>query len=251
MAQEMYSLMGSIASKLWKTEVLVDDKSIRTYVPKTKPYSEKVLDSMLKQYGMVYIKPDLGTGGSGVIRVEKSGETYRYQHQTTVRKFYTLGSLHRAIMKATKKRSYLIQRGIDLLRHDGRAFDIRVMVQKNKSSKWETTGVIGRLGNPDKIVTNVCKGGVSKSVPSLLKHHVGHVNKYMDRLREIGCKSGVQLSKKFSNLNELGLDIGIDDDHNLWILEVNTRPAIYGFKALKDKRIYEKIARLQKAYLNK
>jgi glutathione synthase/RimK-type ligase-like ATP-grasp enzyme len=240
--------MGSVASKLLKTKVLVANKTICSCVPDTKPYSEKVLDSMLKQYRMVYVKPDLGTGGRGVIRVEKSGETYRYQLQTTVRKFYTLGSLHRAIMKATQKRTYLIQRGIHLLRHEGRAFDIRVMVQKNQSGKWETTGVIGRLGHPDKIVTNVCKGGVSKSVPSLLKHHVGHVNKYMERLREIGYKSGFQLSNTFSSLNELGLDIGIDDDHDLWILEVNTRPAIYGFKALKDKRIYEKIARLQKAY---
>lgn len=73
--------MGSVASKLLKTEVLIADKTIRNQVPDTKPYSKTELDSMLKQYRMVYVKPDAGTGGRGIIRVEKSREGYRYQIQ--------------------------------------------------------------------------------------------------------------------------------------------------------------------------
>jgi hypothetical protein len=63
--------------------------------------------------------------------------------------------------KLTKSSPYVVQRGIHLLRQSGRSFDLRIMVQKNPKGEWETTGVIGRLGDPKKIVTNVCKGGTS------------------------------------------------------------------------------------------
>ncbi|MFC9709454.1 YheC/YheD family protein [Paenibacillus sp. NPDC056933] len=36
----------------------------------------------------------------------------------------------------------------------------------------------------------------------------------------------------------MGLDVGIDQNLHPWILEGNPQPAIYGFKTLKDKRIY-------------
>lgn len=49
------------------------------------------------------------------------------------------------------------------------------MVQKNLEGQWETTGIIGRVGHLAKIVTNVCKGGVSKPVEVLLKEHVTDV----------------------------------------------------------------------------
>ncbi|SFE92852.1 YheC/D like ATP-grasp [Paenibacillus algorifonticola] len=131
---------------------------------------------MLNKYKMVYVKPNRGTGGKGIIRVEMLGQgSYKYQLNTVTRTFNSINSMTNSIHKKTKSEKYVIQHGIHLLRHNNRLFDLRIMVQKNPKGKWETTGVIGRLGHPKKIVTNVCQGGNSKPIDVLLKKHITDV----------------------------------------------------------------------------
>ncbi|GED73141.1 hypothetical protein BRE01_68430 [Brevibacillus reuszeri] len=240
--------MGSVASKWNKTLVLLRNKELSQNVPSTKWYSKSTLKAMLERYKMVYVKPNTGTGGSGVMRVEKSGGHYKYQLKTTARTFKSFDSLASFIDKKKKNRSYIIQRGVNLLQYNGRSFDLRVMVQKNPKGKWETTGVIGRLGHPKKIITNVCKGGSSKPVELLLGKNVNNLSQCKQRLRSLGTRTARQLNSAYKNLKEIGLDVGVDRYLKEWVIEVNTRPAIYGFKSLKDKSIYQKILRYQKIY---
>jgi hypothetical protein len=99
-----------------------------------------------------------------VIRAQKVGpDQYKYQLQTTTKKFTSSDNLINSLELELQDSSFVIQRGIHLLRHNKRLFDLRIMVRKNLEGQWETTGIIGRLGHPAKIVTNVCKGGVSKT----------------------------------------------------------------------------------------
>ncbi|WP_053377791.1 YheC/YheD family protein [Paenibacillus sp. FJAT-27812] len=240
--------MGSVASKWKKTESLLQDKKLRGNVPMTKRYSNLTLKAMLDSYSMVYVKPNTGTGGSGVMRVEKLTEGYKYQLLTTTRKFTSFRSLAKSISRRTKDRSYLIQRGIHLLKYKGRSIDLRVMVQKNVKGKWEPTGEIGRIGHHAKIVTNVCKGGTSKPVEMLLESRVDDMKAFKQKLRRLGLQTAYQLNRTFKSLNEIGMDVGVDRKLKLWIIEVNTRPAIYGFKSLRDKSVYKKICRYQKRY---
>ncbi|MNO08528.1 hypothetical protein D3C81_2312260 [compost metagenome] len=57
-----------------------------------------------------------------------------------------------------------------------------------------------------------------------------------------------QLARRFPNLKEIGLDIAIDEQHQIWILEVNTLPALFPFKSLENKDIYKKIYRYAVSY---
>jgi glutathione synthase/RimK-type ligase-like ATP-grasp enzyme len=120
------------------------------------------------------------------------------------------------------------------------------MVQKNLKGKWEPTGEIGRISHHAKIVTNVCKGGTSKPVELLLESKVDDMREFKQKLRHLGLQTAYQLSRTFKSLSEIGIDVGVDRNLKLWIIEVNTRPAIYGFKSLKDKSVYKKICRYQK-----
>jgi hypothetical protein len=240
--------MKGLATKYNVSKSLLANQELRSHVPETKSYRRSVLKSMLDKYNMVYVKPNMGTGGKDVMRVEKLGSTYRYQLQTTTRTFSSFDGVANSIALKTKSCPYVIQRGIHLLRYNRRLFDLRIMVQKNPKGMWETTGIIGRLGHPKKIVTNVCRGGNSKPVEVLLGNHVANVTKYEKRLKNLGYRTALQLNKTFPNVVELGLDIGIDRNLNPWILEANPRPEIYGFKSLKVKSIYNKMCRYQKSY---
>jgi hypothetical protein len=241
--------MVGLITKKNVSNSLVTNKELSGNVPETKLYNKSMLKTMLDRYNMVYVKPNRGTGGKGIIRVEKMARgSYKFQMNTTISMFNSFERMADSINKKTNSEKYVIQQGIHLLCHSNRLFDLRIMVQKNPKGEWETTGVIGRLGHPKKIVTNVCKGGSSKPIEVLLKDHVPNIAEYKKRLKSLGYQAAKQLNKTFPRIKELGLDVGINRNLHPWILEANPQPAIYGFKTLEDKSIYQKIYRYQKAY---
>jgi glutathione synthase/RimK-type ligase-like ATP-grasp enzyme len=237
-----------LLSKLKKTAALLKNEQFKEYVPQTFKMSKATLFEALHTHHMVYIKPDSGMHGIGVIRVEwKNGEIWPYSYQTGLRiyQFSNFPSLYESLRERIKSKSYLVQRGIHLLKYRDRPFDIRVMVQRNKKSHWETTGMIGRVAAPGKIVTNYHSGGMLVSVEKLLSSHLSNEtsNRYVRQLGELGRRAALQLARMYPGLREIGLDIALDNKYHPWILEVNTSPDPYIFRSLKNKKIYEKVIR--------
>lgn len=70
-----------LANKWLKTAALLSDPRIAGHIPATRIYNTSNLHQMLNKYGYVVVKPVVGTGGSGVIKVTKSGSTYRYTYR--------------------------------------------------------------------------------------------------------------------------------------------------------------------------
>jgi hypothetical protein len=87
-----------------------------------------------------------------------------------------------------------------------------------------------------------------KPVEVLLKEHFTDIPAYVKMLKSLGYRTALNLNQSFPKIKELGLDVGIDLNLHPWILEANPRPAIYGFKTLKDKSIYKRICRYQQSY---
>ncbi|MEY9093576.1 hypothetical protein ABH899_002185 [Paenibacillus sp. RC84] len=114
--------MGGYATKQNVSDSLRKHGEISRNVPETRLYSKGTLKKMLDTYKMVYVKPNSGTGGSGVIRVERKEDGYRFQLHTFVEKFRDFDSKATALRRRTKKSPYVIQQGIHLLRHKGRLF---------------------------------------------------------------------------------------------------------------------------------
>jgi hypothetical protein len=242
-----------VFSKWVKTRVLLRDPRIRAYIPETKRLTAATLRRMLARYSMVYIKPIAGTYGNGVIRVEFHRNskkcTYSFQLLKTKRMFRSFPSLFRSILRYKWKTSYLVQKGIPLLMHQGRRFDIRVMVQKNPKKQWETTGMIGRVAHPAKIVTNYHSGGKPTDIRTLLRPYVKNkgLPEYTNILAHVGTTAAAVLGRAYPGVNMVGADIGVDRGLKPWIIELNTNPDPYIFRHLKDKRIYRKVFRYARA----
>ncbi|MFC5650019.1 YheC/YheD family protein [Paenibacillus solisilvae] len=239
-----------IGSKLRKTEAILRNKSLRQFVPKTVRLNRLQLLRMLQQFKMVYVKPVSGTGGNGVMRVEKTAAGYHFQILTRKRSYKSLNAMYSAIQKETRGRGYLIQKGIHLLKYRGRRFDLRIMAQLNLRKRWETTGIIGRVAAPRKIVTNYHSGGTPTPVSRLLGS-LSNKRKYnltIQKLKNMGVTSGRAMKARFPGVCEVGVDVGLDSTLKPWILEVNTRPDPYIFRKLSDPSIFRKIRRYAKAY---
>lgn len=248
-----------IASKWEKTIILNQREQLRPYIPETKKYTFEHLKEMVDKYGLVYVKPDRGTYGNGVMSIEPwkdSLESEDAQQQYKLRfgiqseLYPTLEELHAALSQKIGKSFYLIQRGIRLLTYRRRKFDIRALVQKAPNKNWETTGFIGRVAAQEKIITNYHGGGSVMLIEELLGPYLDSrqfANLYRE-MKQVGILTAVQLSRKFPRLKEIGLDIAIDEDFRIWILEVNTLPALFPFKRMQNKEIYKKIRKYAVAY---
>lgn len=241
-----------VRNKWAKTVVLLQNKQLPEYIPLTKKMNRESLQSTLDRFGMVYVKPVFGAFGKGVIRVEHhpaNDGAYSYQEGTKRVSCATYDELYSKLQHLQNGRPYLVQQGIELLRHHGRRFDIRVMVQKNGSS-WETTGIIGRLAHPLRIVTNYHSGGTPMDHHILMQGHLSEtaLQQFDDQLRRLGVIIADQLQTTYPRLKELGVDIAVDTQKKPWILEVNTYPDPFIFRKLKDKKIFSKIYRYAIAY---
>lgn len=266
-----------VPSKWAKTKVILQNQSLSLYVPDTRKYDLSVLKEMLALYAMVYIKPDRGSFGIGVMRAEqrtvilspsqqktemnttanneeiKQQEAqilYILRYAKTAEVFFSPEELHEALQKRIQNRTYLIQKGIDLLRYQDRPFDLRVLAQKSPSGAWETTGMLGRVAAPQKIVTNYHSGGSILSVNTLLKNYMNpsEILSTITQLKSLGVQIAGQLETTYPGIKEIGLDIAMDQHMNMWLLEVNTLPSIVVFKLFPDKSIYRRIHRYAVAY---
>ncbi|WP_042198243.1 YheC/YheD family protein [Paenibacillus camerounensis] len=261
-----------VSSKWAKTKVILQNRQLAIFIPETRKYSLDHLTELLDIYGTVYIKPDRGTYGIGVMRAERrvvhlspsrhqsddeasvaeDGKpdhleqimyVLRYGKDTEV--YNSAALLDAAILPKLNGRPYLVQQGIDLLKHHDRPFDLRVLTQKTPSGGWETTGMLGRVAAPQKVVTNYHNGGSIFSVEDLFKEHMspGEMAGMIQQLKSLGVRIGAQLETAYPGLKEIGLDVALDQHHDPWLLEVNTLPAIMVFKTFPDKSIYRKIRR--------
>lgn len=235
-----------VRSKWTKTDVLLADPLIREHVPSTQSFQRSNVEQMLNQYEMIYVKPIFGTFGNGVIRIEKkSGISSPFVFQSGKRKyaFTSFSAMYHKLLLVKKKKAYLAQQGIHLLEYSGRRFDLRVMVQKNPHSEWETTGLIGRVAHPRKIITNYHAGGTPMPVTRLLKKYLTEEQLafYQVKLRQLGVDIAKVMERSFPRIKEIGVDIAIDHNLKPWVLEVNTLPDPFLFKRLPSRAVFRRI----------
>jgi len=231
-----------IPSKWAKTKVLNKDSSINKYIPQTSLFSKAELKTYLNRYRVVFIKPDTGSKGIGVLQA-KYNTKYHLNWSTQHKSFRTYKRLFGKLKKKMTNRKYIIQKGVHLLTSDGRPFDFRVMIQQNKAGEWEESGIIGRLASKNKIVTNGAQGATLHPIHTLLGPYLSEteIDGYVSLLYDLGKKTGDKLRKKFPDIWEIGMDVGIDNELKPWIIEVNTRPEYEPLAKLEDKTIYRKL----------
>jgi hypothetical protein len=244
--------LKSVISKFDNAYLLQQDRKTAPHIPVILLLSKKTLHSMLQHFPFVYLKPDNSCQGKGLFRVDRlDQQNYRLRsrdHDLVKEEYNQLDSLWHKIKQLKMKRKYIIQEGINSVTAAGHLFDIRVHLMR-LHGVWEVVGTVARLAPHHRIVTNTYSGGESKEINHLLTAHLNfrdtQVQTMKKHLSDLSLQASKIISASYPDWPEFGLDIGIDQQQQQWIYEINIKPGLLVFKNL-DRDEFHRLSNLRK-----
>lgn len=209
--------------------LLEGSPSLRKHLPYSKAYTKNNMISMINKYHSLYIKPQRGSVGSGIMRIVRlSGDRWSIRSSRgaqTLSKMATLNKVHRYV----GHRLYMIQEGISLSTYQGRPYDIRVSVQRAQGGNWQVTGMVGKIARRGSHVTNVARGGSVKRCDVLFRSGHLPVTATHARVSSVSLRIANYLGRRLNRLADIGLDMGISKAGKIYFIEMNCRDQRYSF----------------------
>jgi hypothetical protein len=194
----------------------------------------------------VYIKPDGGGRGEGVVKVWKSGRTYRYvKVRGKTRTAQSVDALSR--MLGLRRRYHIVQRAIDLARVQGRPFDIRVMMMRDTDRRWTAVGMTAKVAGSGSVITNVARGkGYVLPVETALRRSLGLTDGEIAAKKQEMVRLAAMCTSVCDRVRrewQIGYDLAVDRRGQVWFIEMNPRvPAHSLFR--KQPQVYRRIKEL-------
>lgn len=217
----------------WRIHRLLrPDPEARAYLPAThRLTSFSQVASVLRRYGMVYLKPNGGSKGHGIVKVairrdRRIQVSYRHHHQNYDLTSASWSEAESLIRGAMHRRSYIVQEGLRLARYKGRPFDVRVTLYKNAQGEWLPMGPTAKIAGKGSITTHVANGGRVIHLDRALQHAFGEqAEDVRRRLYKAAVTIAIAVERVTrQQLGELGLDIGISSDGRVALFEANSKP---------------------------
>jgi hypothetical protein len=247
---ELLYLNRPLANKWVIHQLLSKDATIRSHLPDTEEYKGTVpLERFLKKHNVIFVKPVNGTGGRGVIRIEKAGQGMylirgRDKRRAIVKpRRLTLSGIGRWLEHIRLTDRCIMQQGIDLTMQSGRVHDYRLLMQKNDKGEWEATGCAGRVGAARSVTSNLHGGGRAVPMRQLLQTTFGQTKKaevIEAEIASLGIRVVQRLDSHYKEMCELALDVAVDRQGKSWLLETNPKPARDVFRRIGDHEMYHK-----------
>ncbi|CAH2713577.1 Endospore coat-associated protein YheD [Neobacillus rhizosphaerae] len=230
-------------NKLDIYERLQKDPSVTTYLPETHPFTSfSIMETMLSKYGHIFIKPKNGSLGLGVHQVifdKQTGDYYcRYQDDgyiNRLRKFVSLERLFHSVFAHQSLEKMLVQQGISLLRNEKRSIDFRVHTNKDDYGKWQVSAIAAKIAGHGSVTTHARSGGDIKTIAEIFPKE--ECDLYTEKLISTALLLSKSLDRNIEGIiGEIGFDLGIDRNGNVWIFEANSKPgrSIFSHPELKE-----------------
>lgn len=245
-------LNSRLANKFTVQTYLESHPVIAKWLPETHVFrgAESILP-MLRKYTYIYLKPTNGTGGKGILKVGKDGKSNffvlgRNQQRNIIQQsFSSFTSLAPFLNKWVKGSTFLTQQGLDLQWLPGRVTDFRLLVQKNGHGKWSVTGLCGKTGGIHSATSNLHGGGKPTDPEVFFQPFFTLEKRQMlfAECHELGLLVSSFLEKRFGRLVEIGIDLGIDRNGEIWLIEVNPKPGRDLFRQMGDIETYRHAVR--------
>lgn len=250
--KELFTYANSTYTNKWTaTQLFSREECLKKWIPKTLAYSPVNLNSMLKEYSLLYIKPGNGTGGRSILKIERTDKGFHLQGRARnlVKKSAYFKSpasliswLNRWVdQEKIRNGHFMIQQGLDLSLVPERVADTRLLIQKDEKGEWSITGLGVRVGPKGSPTSNLHGGGRPVPFKKVITERFGKekAQSILAECQELAYEVVKTIESYFGSMMEFGLDIGIDVNGQVWLIEVNPKPGREIFKELGQLQLYK------------
>jgi glutathione synthase/RimK-type ligase-like ATP-grasp enzyme len=214
-------------------EHLIHENHLHSYIPDTNLFTKEHLDAFANKYETVFIKPVHGSQGRNIFKLKKENthlilDSSVKLHPANKQILLSFEEIYQHIKPLLNNRIYIIQQGIPLLTYQNRGMDFRVLCHKNQQNTWKATSLVARISAKDEFVSNIARGGEILTPINALKDSmsINDAKVLITEMKELAIETAIIIERKSSGITgELGIDIGIDQEGNPWLIEVNSKPS--------------------------
>ncbi|MCM3709697.1 YheC/YheD family protein [Sporosarcina luteola] len=183
----------------------------------------------LSAFEKVVFKPIDGRKGKGIFFIVQEKGRFVLKGEGTNR-IYEKPQLNGFLKQKLAKETFIVQPYIQSVTKTGQVFDFRLHVQKDGDGEWVITTIYPRIAPQGSIIANINSGGYTNYLDPFLEHEFKedafNIRKKLEFFSLSLAKhlDELQMEKFGEVIDEIGVDVGMDDQLKLWIYEVNWRP---------------------------
>ncbi|MEY9971443.1 UDP-N-acetylmuramoyl-tripeptide--D-alanyl-D-alanine ligase [Lysinibacillus sp. RC46] len=221
----------SIGNKWNVMKRLKEAKEFDKYlIPSEVVENVDLLHKFMAFYKKVVFKPIDGRKGKGIYFISKVGRTnfeVKKDRETT---FCTQSQLDELIRGQLSTGIFIVQPYIQSKTKSGQIYDFRLHVQKNGEGEWVITTVYPRIAPNGSIIPNINNGGFTNYLDPFLEQEFKEDAYDIRRMLEHFSLSlarhldEIQMAQFGEVIDEIGIDVGLDEQRKIWMYEVNWRP---------------------------
>jgi glutathione synthase/RimK-type ligase-like ATP-grasp enzyme len=243
--EEGIPLLARGLSGKWNVQrALIRCEALRKHLPPTAIVREpQTVRDWLERRPAVFLKPHAGTHGKGAARITRCGTAYKAcgrdaRNAPFERRLADDRALAEWVARFTAGRRYLIQPYLRLDDEEGAAIDVRALMQKDGRGHWRLSGMAVRRGQPGSVTSNLHGGGTALPVKPYLEARFGEpaATRILGQLRAAAERIPPVLEQYYGRQAELGIDLGVDRQGQVWIIEVNSKPGRSVFDIIADRK---------------
>ncbi|MGR9047524.1 YheC/YheD family protein [Halobacillus faecis] len=244
---QFYNKKGIGHDKYKMHQIISEDPDLIPFLPETVEASIPNLKKMMNQYDQLILKPSKGSLGGGIMKLSRKGpERWHLSYPVARREWSELtfttymDGVPEVIREAFEKKSYIIQRQIELATYKDKPFDLRIVAQRNHTGNWVVSGMLCKVSpSKDQFVTNISQGGSSLGFDKVLKGHPYlPYKKTTENLSNLTLKLAKHLEKYTDHIADVAFDFALDRSGHPYFIESNFRGR-YGNVKYKGKRYEE------------
>lgn len=221
----------SIGNKWNVMKRLQEAKEFEQYlIPSEIVKDADLFHKFVNYYKRVVFKPIDGRKGKGIYFITKAGAKYFEVRKDSITTTYTKPQLDALIKEQLASGTFIMQPYIQSVTRSGQVYDFRLHVQKNGEGKWVVTTVYPRIAPNGSIIPNINNGGYTNYLDPFLEQEFKEEAYNIRRMLEHFSLSlahhldEIQMTKFGEVIDEIGIDVGLDQNQKIWMYEVNWRP---------------------------
>ncbi|MEY2365976.1 YheC/YheD family protein [Lysinibacillus capsici] len=221
----------SIGNKWNVMKRLKEAKEFEQYlIPSEIVKDADLFHKFVNYYKRVVFKPIDGRKGKGIYFITKAGAKYFEVRKDSTTTTYTKPQLDALIKEQLASGTFIMQPYIQSVTKSGQVYDFRLHVQKNGEGKWVVTTVYPRIAPNGSIIPNINNGGYTNYLDPFLeqefKEEAYNIRRMLEHfsLALAHHLDEIQMAKFGEVIDEIGIDVGLDQNQKIWMYEVNWRP---------------------------